>query len=262
MIEDIDPHQSLACYLATLAPQHLENLSYILRLSDAEVSVAQVVEAIHWRYHSKARSAVKEGAGRVLSGIKKLAGNAPSGEYAKSSVPTYSELVLGLAQKLEVFEPNVNLAQIEKYVIYGVMTNCLQRMTSEQRVRFFEQTVDLSAVLGDGIIDTGISAPMTTLSALGLASASGSGIYTAAATALGLVTHGLGITLPFAVYAGINSTIGFLLGPVGWLAAGGWLAWRVTGPDWNVLTQVIVYLITERHSPAHFLPPAPSQSSG
>lgn len=256
MIEQIDPDQSLASYLTTLAPQHLQNLSYILQLPDSDVSMVMVVDAIRWRYHSKARSALKGGAGLVLSRIKQLGGNASSGESEAPAAPTYRELILGLAHKLDVFEPNANLMQIEKYVVYGVMTNCLQRMTSEQRVRFFEQTVDLSAVLGDGIIDTGISAPMTTLSALGMASASGSGIYTAAATALGLVTHGLGISLPVAVYAGINSTIGFVLGPAGWLAAGGWLVWRMTGPDWNVLTQVVVYLITERHSPAHLSKPA------
>ena len=255
MIEQIDAGQSLECYLAELESRHLENLSYILQVADTEVSVAQVADAIRWRYHSKARSALKTGAGFVFSRIKKPGSKVSASESSVPSVPTYSALLLGLAHELQVFEPSVTLVQIEKYVIYGVMTDCLQRMTSEQRVRFFEQTVELSAVLGDGIIDSGISAPMTTLSALGLASASGAGVYTAAATVLGMLTHGFGITLPFAVYAGVNSTIGFVLGPLGWLAAGGWLAWRVTEPDWKVLTQVVVYLITERNSPAHFSKP-------
>ncbi len=87
---------------------------------------------------------------------------------------------------------------------------------------------------------------MTTTAVLGAAQASGGAVYIASTTALGFLTHGVGITLPFAVYTGLTSTIAFVIGPVGWLAAGGWAFWKFTGPEWKKLTTAIVY-ITSRN---------------
>jgi hypothetical protein len=70
---------------------------------------------------------------------------------------------------------------------------------------------------------------MTTTAVLGAAQASGGAVYIASTTALGFLTHGVGITLPFAVYTGVTSTIAFVIVPVGWLAAGGCVTWRVGG---------------------------------
>jgi hypothetical protein len=41
----------------------------------------------------------------------------------------------------------------------------------------------------------------------------------------------IGITLPFAVYTGLTSTIAFVIGPVGWLTAGFWGGCVVLGRD-------------------------------
>ncbi len=67
-----------------------------------------------------------------------------------------------------------------------------------------------------------LKAPLTTVAALGLAQASGFGVYLASTTSLGFVTHAVGITLPFAMYTGLSSTIAFLIGPAGWLGVSAW----------------------------------------
>jgi hypothetical protein len=74
-----------------------------------------------------------------------------------------------------------------------------------------------------GFSQTGLKGAATTLGAFGAAQASGFGIYLGATTALGFLSQAVGVTLPFAVYTGMSSTIAFLIGPVGFLAAGAWL---------------------------------------
>lgn len=235
-------------YLGSLDPKHLANLGHILHLPECDQrEVGDICDAIRWRYHSRTREALRNGALQAGSRVRRLWRDGAVASSSLPPLPSYAELVEGLALKLDIDCDAGDLPYLEKAVIYTVITESLQRMTTRQRIDFFEKGIDVSAVLGDGVVDAGLSGPLTTVSALGIANAAGAGLYSAAATALGMVTHAVGVTLPFAVYSGLSSTIGFLLGPAGWLAAGGWLAWRLTGPDWKILTQVVVYLITERH---------------
>ena len=76
--------------------------------------------------------------------------------------------------------------------------------------------------------------------------ASGFGVYLAATTALGFTTSAIGITLPFAAYTGLSSTIAFVIGPAGWLAAGLWGAWKVTQAEWKKLVPVVLYIASTR----------------
>jgi len=93
---------------------------------------------------------------------------------------------------------------------------------------------------------TGLKGVATTLAALGAAQASGFGVYLGATTALGFVSHAVGVTLPFAVYTGMSSTIAFLIGPVGFLAAGAWLGWSLTSPEWTRITRGLLHIIAMR----------------
>jgi uncharacterized protein YaaW (UPF0174 family) len=82
---------------------------------------------------------------------------------------------------------------------------------------------------------------------LGVASTGGFSTYVAASTALGFVTQIVGVTLPFAAYTGLSSTIAFTLGPAGWLGAGAWALWNLTDTDWKKLTPALIYLSTLRN---------------
>lgn len=245
----IQADEPFDCHLRKLDKRHITNLAYILELGDGPASPESICDAVRWRYYSRAREAVIASPSLVGAKAKQLLGRQVESAPAPELPLTYNMLIAGLATKLGVFDEDLSGEQLEKRVIYTVISECLQRMTPEQRVGFFEHTVDVDAVLGDGIVSKGVGAPLRTLSLIGVASTSGLGLFAAAATALGMVTHAVGLSLPAMISTGVTSTVGFLLGPAGWMAAGGWLAWRITGPDWRVLTQVVVYLITEKHNP-------------
>lgn len=66
-----------------------------------------------------------------------------------------------------------------------------------------------------------------------VANLSGFGLYLASSTALGAVTSAIGVTLPFAVYTGMSSTLAVLIGPVGWVALGTWVVHKLGKSDPN-----------------------------
>jgi len=45
------------------------------------------------------------------------------------------------------------------------------------------------------------------------------------------------------VYTGMTSTIAFVIGPAGFLATAGWLAYVFTSPEWQRITRGILHVI-------------------
>lgn len=229
--------------------EQLINVSTLLGMDASEPSNERVCERIKWLYYSRARESLKSGAAGSIRFFSRkiLKSNAPVTVTTELVMPTYEELVYGLSRQLGVFVQGSSLVETEKYVSHAIIIRALTKMKPAERSKFFEAQIDVSGILGGG---SGLAAhlrgPLTSLAALGAANAAGFSLYLASTTALGFVTHAVGVTLPFAIYTGMTSTIAFLIGPVGWLAAGSWLAWRVTGPDWGKLTPAIIYLINTR----------------
>lgn len=61
----------------------------------------------------------------------------------------------------------------------------------------------------------------TSAAAVVAAEMSGFGVYMATTTTIAAIGHVVGVTFPFAVYQGATTALGAVLGPVGWIVAGG-----------------------------------------
>ena len=167
----------------------------------------------------------------------------PLHEYA--SPLSYETLLRGTCKELKIDESEAEDRLLEVYLYEKVMILAVAAMTAQQRHVFLTRQVELDDV-SVGFPQTNLKGAATTLAALGAAQASGFGVYLGATTALGFVSHAVGVTLPFAVYAGMSSTIAFLIGPVGFLAAGAWLGWSLTGPEWPRITRGLLHIIAMR----------------
>ena len=222
----------------------LANLAAIMELENENPSISDLEEHIKWLYHSKTRAQAKS----ILKKIPKL--DAIDDTY---HTPTFSELIFALADKLKVNEKDASLEDCEEYISHEILIEALQKMSPSERKKFFMEMVNLDELLDKADLKgTSLKGPMTTVAVLGAAQASGMSIYLASTTALGFLTHAVGITLPFAAYTGLTSTIAFVIGPAGWLAAGGWALWQLTGPSWKKLTPAILYIIsTNSHRALH-----------
>jgi hypothetical protein len=71
----------------------------------------------------------------------------------------------------------------------------------------------------DGL-DKNQIASLTAITTLGVAQASGFGVYLLASSTIGAISSAVGITLPFVLYTTMSSAISFIIGPVGFLVMG------------------------------------------
>lgn len=132
--------------------------------------------------------------------------------------------------------------EIETAVVAKVFQQMFDQLTPEQR----EQVVMEMKRNGCDLTLEGVLLAGGVMAA---ARASGFGVYLMASTVLGGLTSTLGITLPFAAYMGMSQAIALAIGPVGWLALFGGLAWTLNQPNWNRLILAVVHISVIRNTP-------------
>ena len=213
----------------------------------APATSAEEVEAhFKWLYYSKARaktqSVARNLAVQTVAKIRKAEATNVAVEESRP-IPRYDLLLTEAAKHVKAYEGDPAIDDCETFLSQAVIIAALHKMKPSERVEFFSSTIPVKEMTQRaGIKTVHAAGPVTTLALLGAAQASGFGVYMAATTALGLVTHAVGVTLPFVAFTGLTSTIAFLIGPVGWLGAGAWGFWRMTGPRWRRIIPALLYI--------------------
>jgi len=87
------------------------------------------------------------------------------------------------------------------------------KMSESEKEEYFKK------LQADGLDKSQISS-LTAIATLGVAQASGFGIYLLASSTIATISSVLGIALPFALYTTVSSAISFIIGPVGFLVMG------------------------------------------
>lgn len=124
----------------------------------------------------------------------------------------YDEVARDVATKLGApsLPPTGTAAAAEQSAIEAAFKKMLADATPEQRKALEEEIAKTYGKSAYGIGAAG--------GALTLAHFSGFGLYMAASSVLAGITGALHLTLPFAVYMGMSSTLAVIIGPVGWVA--------------------------------------------
>lgn len=223
--------------------------------SSREEAKERCIEEIFWAYNSKTRAGIKRTSRRATEAGYKLFGrklkdrtddSEPLALHDFAADLSYEYLLRECCKELKIEKSrSEGIDLLETYLHETIIIRAVAAMTAAQRHQFFTQAVSIKEV-SLGVKGATIAGPATTLAALTAAQASGFGIYLGATTALGLLSNAIGVTIPFAVYTGMTSTIGFLIGPPGFLAAGLWWGWRATGPDWTRITRALLHIISTR----------------
>ncbi len=228
-----------------------------------------ICEVIRWRYHSKFRAAIRTGVRNVfdifkkpskdtnglLEDVKNLPNDikkipaAAIANHENYPVPTWNQLIEGMAKELKVYDEDVDLATNEKYICQDIIVRALEKMKPEQRDTFFNGIIEPGDVVDKGAppgLASKTKGPRLGITGLTLASTAGFSLYTSSATALSFLAGSVGITLSFGVYTGLSSVLSFVTGPLGWTAMGAWLTWQLTSADWKKLSPAILYIINAR----------------
>ncbi len=130
---------------------------------------------------------------------------------------------------------------IERAVVVQLFASLLETLTPEQQQQIMlEWRQDSGEPHLEGFLVSG--------GTMLAAKMSGFGVYLLASTVLGSLTNALGIALPFTVYVGMSQAIALVLGPIGWAALAGGLAYSLTQPHWFRLELAIVYVSMLRYA--------------
>lgn len=112
-------------------------------------------------------------------------------------------------------------------VVYSWINNLNSSNLSDQEKLEVAKAIGVDELTLDAIKPAIVSTMLVSLVSIGVAG-SGFGVYIAATTLMHTVmTSMLGITLPFAIYSGLTTSMGLLISPVGALALGVGLLARI-----------------------------------
>ncbi len=202
----------LRAVLAKTSPEKRRGLSDILKADGTEVSM---LEDALWR---NSRSVF----GRILG-----------------DKPAYSSVVKQVADKLDIPYSGVETKTLEVRIARHVFQTVWEKMTPEQKEEMEAELRREAQKSDKGRVLAGSASLFTALTA---AKVSGFGIYLLASTSLSALTGTLGLTLPFAAYTTMSGAIATILGPVGWIGAGLFVIWKLTGPNYRRLIPAILYV--------------------
>ncbi len=133
-----------------------------------------------------------------------------------------------LAQSItEDVRATITLNRVDSYerkLLAQITVAMYERMTPEERRKVDEQVIKLSKTLEGGSLK-GLS---TSAALLVIGNLGGFATYTLLSSILGALSMG---TLSFGVYTLASSMLSVVLGPVGWLALGGYALYKFGGPN-------------------------------
>jgi uncharacterized protein YaaW (UPF0174 family) len=164
---------------------------------------------------------------------------------------TYAEIVIQCLDKLKVgCNTSDPVPVLEAKLVHKVIGDAWARMTPAQREQLQHEMSRAAAIEG---YDRNRFASLGPIAALSVAQLSGFGIYLFATTALSAVTGVAGVVLPFVAYTTMSSAISFVIGPVGWIGAGLFAIWKLTGPDYKKLIPAVLMIaaLRDKYTPKH-----------
>jgi uncharacterized protein YaaW (UPF0174 family) len=193
----------LKAVLRSSTREELDALAEILGTKD--VSPKGVCDALHWNASS------------VFGYV-----------FTSSS---YKDIVQQVADQLQIkYATDKTEWELEIEIAKKVMTTVWENMTPLQREQMEKEWRQAAQEFDKTGSLFGTASIFGTLMAARL---SGFAVYLLATTSLGTISGVIGVALPFAAYTTMSSAIAVILGPVGWIGAGLFTVWKLTGPNYK-----------------------------
>lgn len=157
---------------------------------------------------------IEEKLGEILLPSGVIGGIAKFVKLSRRSL-TYSEFIIKIASNNEIslnFE-NEKTIEAEQKLFITLFKTEFDKMSESEKEEYFKK-------LQENGLDKSQIASLTAITTLGVAQASGFGVYLLASSTIATISSALGIVLPFALYTTVSSLISIFTGPVGFLIVG------------------------------------------
>ncbi|MDC0398688.1 hypothetical protein OAN59_03215 [Alphaproteobacteria bacterium] len=158
------------------------------------------------------------------------------------AVATYSDMLDLTGSRLKIKRDNRNDREFEKHLVQVAFEKMVATMDEKDR-KLLEHEISKYAEkhLGKKNLDIALSSGGLIAANLG-----GFATYTMASTLLSGVGSSIGVTLPFAAYTSLSSTLSVIMGPLGIGALGLWGLYKITSPNTKVTILVVLSLAAIR----------------
>jgi uncharacterized protein YaaW (UPF0174 family) len=139
----------------------------------------------------------------------------------------YRAVIRDVAKAMQIDIPNgLPAAEMERMLIQGAL-NRLRKNASAEELEALAQALEKQF---PGKVND-IKAFLKGAGVLAIGNMAGFSLYVGASTVVASLAGAIGLTLPFAAYAAMSSTLAILLGPAGWSALGAAAAYKLGKPN-------------------------------
>ena len=182
------------------------------------------------------RNKCSDGVSTILNRIK--------GVEKEHSISSYNDIINLVAKNFKLERKNNSDAELERLIVDTQSKEMFKKMDKKD-LKIFEDAIklDVEEKFGKKNLDIVLTSGGFVAANLG-----GFSTYIMATSFLGGLTSTLGITLPFAFYTTLTTSISILTGPVGLTLLGLWGVRKITKPNINtsILLVLSICLIRDR----------------
>lgn len=148
--------------------------------------------------------------------------------------------------KLKVSESETDEVKLEQLICKKIIYGIFEKLTPVQKADFVAAVEKESQkyIGGAGFVSSGGVAAALVAGNIG-----GFSTYILASSGLAAVSGAMGITLPFAVYTGMSTALGVVLGPVGWVGLGLLALFTVGGANREKVIPAVLCIAMMRNEP-------------
>lgn len=177
----------------------------------------------------------------IADHLRKMGSNDIATLFRGGDGVPYEEIVLDVGEKLKAkVEKTKSVPQNEELILRKMFEDALERMTDDEKRAIFRSMGMEERDIPIGPI--GVAVIQNLLREFG-----GFYIYQITLIVANMVSRALlGAGLSFATNAAITRTVGALLGPIGWIATGLWLAIDLAGPAYRKTVPAVIHVALMR----------------
>lgn len=150
--------------------------------------------------------------------------------YLAGSEPSYAQIVQQVAEKLDINPVGATVEELEVEIARKVLETAWNKMTPEQRE---EMEAELRRAAQEFDESGELTESASIFAALTGSQLSRFGVYLLSSTTLGTLKDVVGVTLTLPL---------IVMGPVGWIGAGMFAIWKLTGANYKRLIPAILYV--------------------
>ncbi|MEZ0324282.1 MAG: ubiquinol-cytochrome C chaperone family protein [Fimbriimonas sp.] len=223
--------------MAVLAPAEHEDLAILIDIitSNGEGRISLASEVCEALVNAKKSGEIPPSARTLIAEeIQKFGGNSLVNLFRGGAGVRFKETVCDVADHVNAnYNEEQDVAQIESSILLKIVEKSLEKMTEEEKKKFFEE-------FGVNYQGGGPASMAALIAAIRLSGFAAYKLTTIVAQAVAKAIVGRGLS--FGATAGLMRGVSVFAGPIGWAITGIWTAFDLASPAYRVTVPCVIQI--------------------